>query len=153
MQNINFQKGISLIESMIAIVVIIILIAVVAPTFSSIKRAQVLQNTTLDVYNAINQARSDSMSSLNGSEYGVHFETNQVIIFTGTSYVQGAPSNQIISFDSSASISGISLSPGGSDVYFNRLTGSPSAYGTITISVASSSKQVSIGITGNISTQ
>lgn len=146
-----FNKGINLIEVLIVVAIIGILIAVIIPQFGSFKILQSLQNSTIDVYSAINKARTDTIASVDSKQYGVHFETNQVIIFEGTSYSAGAGSNVINIISSPTSISGISLSGGGSDMYFSRIYGVPNKTGTITLSAGNYTKIITISATGNIS--
>ncbi len=145
-----FQKGITAVETLIVISIIVLIIGIVIPRFADMRNAQILQNSTLDVYNALNKARSNTLAGLNSQSYGVHFSTNQVIIFQGTTYDSSSASNEIINLDSRSSISTISLSGGGSDIYFNRIYGKPNKTATLTISVGSFTKNVSVGALGNI---
>src|SRR3989337_2984635 len=110
-----YQKGITIIELLIVIVVIGIMALIVLPQFSYIKENQVLK-------------------------YGVHFESDKVIIFKGTVFSAIAPDNENIDLTSPATISAITLGGGGSDIYFNRLSGSPSVTGTVTLSTTNYSK-------------
>src|SRR3989344_1027883 len=79
-----YQKGITIIELLIVIVVIGIMALIVLPQFSYIKENQVLKNGVSDILSSIDKARGQTLSSLNSSEYGVHFESDKVIIFKGT---------------------------------------------------------------------
>lgn len=148
----NFsQKGITFIELLIVIAIIIILIAVVSPQFSKVKNLQILKGTGEDVVSLLRKARSETLASLNSTEYGVHFSSNQVVLFSGTTYNPNSASNQIDSISSPATISAISLTGGAVDVYFNRLSGTASKTGTITISIssdASLTKTITISGTG-----
>ncbi|MBP9802786.1 MAG: hypothetical protein KBD14_00555 [Candidatus Pacebacteria bacterium] len=146
-----FQKGITAVETLIVIAIIVLIVSIVMPRFADMRNVQILQNSTLDVFNALNKARSNTLAGLNSQSYGVHFSTNQVIIFEGTVYDSSSASNEVINLDSRSSISTISLSGGGSDIYFNRIYGKPNKTGTLTISVGSFTKNVYIGSLGNIS--
>ncbi len=146
-----YKKGITLIEILIVLAVIAILIAVVVPQFSRMRENQTIKNAVVDVISTISRARSSTLASIDSSEYGVHFESNQVIIFKGTSYSAVDPENETIDITSPASISAITLSGGSTDLYFSRLTGAPSKTGTITISSTNFSKIVTISATGSTS--
>jgi len=147
-----YQKGITLWEILLAIAIVGILAVLVLPGFSKIRKIQILKSTTEDIVSVIGQARSQTLASLNSSAYGVHFETNRVILFTGTSFSSGATSNQITNLISPATISSISLSDSGADLYFNRLSGLPSATGTIILSLPSVSlKTITISASGSVS--
>ena len=143
-----YQKGITIIELLIVIVVIGIMALIVLPQFSYIKENQVLKNGVSDILSSIDKARGQTLSSLNSSEYGVHFESDKVIIFKGTVFSAIAPDNENIDLTSPATISAITLGGGGSDIYFNRLSGSPSVTGTVTLSTTNYSKIITISSTG-----
>lgn len=149
-----YKKGISLIETMLVLSIIGVLISVVSFEFLKIKERQVLKNTIADTISLINKARSQTLSSLNSSEYGVHFDSGRVIIFKGVVFSEGGADNKIFNLTSPATISNVTLSgvSGSSgDMYFGRLYGLPSKAGTISISTNSFSKIINISITGAVS--
>ncbi len=146
---ITLQKGISIIEVMIVIVILIILLVTVSVKFSDLRKNQALQSATAEVVSVLKKAHSQTLASIDSSQYGVHFGTNTVIIFKGVVYP--SDSDESIGLISPAYISDINLSGGGSDIYFNRLTGEPNKTGTVTISISDASKIITIGPTGIIS--
>ena len=149
-----FKKGITLFEVLIVIAIIGIIVAISVSQFSKVRVIQILQNTGEDIVSASNKAKTQTLASLDSSEYGVHFQSDKIVIFKGTSYNQNDSSNEIINVLSPATISEISLSGGGSDFYFNRLTGTPSKTGTIKISISSDAnlnKTINISATGSAS--
>lgn len=135
-------------ELLIIFAVIGILALIVLPQFSKIRENQVLKTGVQDILSSIDKAHSKTLSSLNSSEYGVHFQSDKVIIFKGTVYSDISPYNETINIISPANISNISLSGGGSDVYFSRLLGVPSKTGAVTISSTSYNKIITISATG-----
>lgn len=142
------NKGITVVELLIVLSIMALLIAIALPRFSDMRNIETLKSATEDVLSVIDKARSQTLASVDSSEYGVHFETNNVIIFKGTTYSAGATDNEVISIFSPATITNISLTGGVSDVYFNRLTGDPSATGSVTVSNGSSTKIITISATG-----
>ena len=151
MKNNFYKKGITLLEILIIILILGILASVVFTQFSSFKNNQILKGTVEEVESVVNKARSESMASLNGSQYGVRFETNSLIIFKGSSYIQGDSFNEIINVSFPATISATSLTGGGSEIYFNRLSGMPNKSGTITVSCVGLSKTITMSATGSVS--
>jgi type II secretory pathway pseudopilin PulG len=149
----NFQqKGTTLGEILLAIAIVGIITTLVSPGFAKIKKIQVLKSMAEEIVSAVEEARSLTLSSVNSSSYGVHFETNKVIIFTGTSFSSGAPGNKILDLISPVSISNINLSNSDSDMYFYRLSGLPNATGTVTLSVSGlSPKTITISTSGSVS--
>lgn len=143
-----FKKGITIIEALVIISIIGILVAIVISQFAKTRENQVLKSGVQDILSSINKARTQTLSSLDSSEYGIHFQSDQVIIFKGKVFSAGAGDNESIILTTPASISAISLTGGASDVYFNRLSGSPSKTGTVTISTTSFNKIITISATG-----
>src|SRR3989338_5558502 len=113
-----YHKGFSFIEIMIVVAVIGILVAIVLPQFSKTRENQVLKNAVRDVLSSIDKARSQTLSSLDSSEYGVHFQSNSIIIFKGTTFSSGAGDNETINIVTPATISNIALTGGAVDTYF-----------------------------------
>lgn len=154
MKNFKNKKGITLIETLMAISIISILLVLVLPSFSSIKKNNILKSSAEDVLSALDQAHSQTLSSVNSSVYGVHFQADQVIIFKGTSYSSNDSNNKIIYITTPATISNVTLNNSSSttgDVYFTHLTGVPNKTGTITVSTSNGSKIITISVTGSFS--
>lgn len=153
----SINKGISFIEIIIVISIMVILAIVVLPSLSNFRNQRTLDNTTQDVISILNKARNDTVSSLNSNTYGVHFETNKVTYFAGSIFNASDTSNVVFNLDSNVNIppgADISINGGGSDVVFNRIKGDTTDYGTITIRLVSNSsikKIVTISQTGSIS--
>ncbi|MFA5932165.1 MAG: prepilin-type N-terminal cleavage/methylation domain-containing protein [Candidatus Paceibacterota bacterium] len=151
---INFyKKGFTVVELLIVLAVIGIIFSIVLPQFSAIRENQVLKGAVNDIISSLNKAQSQTLSSVNSSSYGVHFQSDKVIIFLGTTFLVN-DMNETINIISPANISNVTLSgvSGNSgDIYFNRLSGIPSKTGTITVSTPSYSKIITISTTGVIS--
>jgi prepilin-type N-terminal cleavage/methylation domain-containing protein len=151
----NFYKqGITLIEILLVLAIVAILIAVTLPQFSKMREQQNLKNAVADVVSVLNRARSQTLASVDSSEYGVHFESGHAIIFKGTVYSAGSADNETTDILSPVSISNVTLngtSGSTGELYFSRLYGEPSKSGTITISSSSFSKTVTISATGGVS--
>jgi Tfp pilus assembly protein FimT len=154
MINLSFKKGITAIELLIVVFVIGILVSVTLPQFSKMKENQVLKNATGEVVSALRNAQSQTLASVDFSEYGVHFQSDKIIIFKGTIFEADDENNKIIDIIIPANISNVTLagvSGVSGDVYFERLSGVPNKTGTITISTSSVSKVITISATGAVS--
>ncbi len=146
-----YQKGVSLVEILLVVAVLVVLILIVSPSFSSIRDSQLLKGAVGDVLSSLDKARAQTLSSLNSSEYGVHFQADKVIIFKGQVFSAGAIDNESINIISPTAISNVTLggvSNSTGDLYFNRLSGSPNMSGTVTITLSSVSKIINISATG-----
>jgi prepilin-type N-terminal cleavage/methylation domain-containing protein len=152
--NVFYKKGITLMELIIVIAIIGILSTLVFSSLSETKNNQILKSTVEDVVSVIDKARSQTLASLNLTTYGVHFESNKIVLFSGTTYNTDNASNEVIDISSPANISNISFAGGATEFYFNRLSGVPSKTGNITISISSNAnlvKTITISSTGGVS--
>lgn len=123
---IKNKKGITLIEIIIIIAIISIISSIVLFNLSLFRNEQALKNTTVDIVSILNKARENTLSSLNSINYSVHFETDRVVLFTGSIYSPSLSTNEVTIFSSSVIIpatGGINISGGGSNITFKRLTG------------------------------
>jgi prepilin-type N-terminal cleavage/methylation domain-containing protein len=131
-------KGFTLIEVMIAVVIAVILMGVILVSFSSLNKNQSLNKSANYIASIIEEARGNTLFSKNDSQYGIKFETTRVTMFKGASYSVSSPDNVVYDLNNEVSISNISLSGGGSEIVFDRLTGDTSQTGTLTLSLNSS---------------
>lgn len=147
------KKAFTLIEILISVSIMLLIIAVVVPPLTKNRQDKLLLQSTDDVVSLLNKARSDTLSSVNGEAYGIKFENDRVIFFTGPTYDASATSNKITYLQNGITIPLGSLVLNGSatNVLFNRLTGATNQYGTIQIQVtndASKSKIITVSKTG-----
>jgi Tfp pilus assembly protein FimT len=148
-----YKKGIGIVEILVTIAIIGVIATFAIPEYSKMKKNETLKTATSDIVSTLNKARSQTLDSLDSSEYGVHFETDKVTVFKGTVFSATDSKNQIIEIISPVVISNISLMNGASDIYFNRLTGVPNITGSIIISIPSDQnlkRIINISSTGSI---
>ena len=100
-----YEKGITIVELLVVIAVLGIIFSITLPQFSKIRENQVLKNGVTEILSSISKARSQTLSSLQSSEYGVHFQPDKVIIFKGVVFDVGATNNETIDIISPATIS------------------------------------------------
>ena len=131
----NFTTGFSVIEVLVVVAIISIVAAISYTTFIQAKSSQSLEKDASRVVAAFDRARSLTLSSSQDRQYGVHIESDRVTIFPGSTYSTNDPDNQTEILGPLTSITQYSLSGGGSEVIFDRLTGKTSKPGTITVSL------------------
>lgn len=149
-----YKKGITALEILIVLAVLGVVFAIVIPQFSKMRENQVLKDGVQDVLSSVNKARAETLSSLYSSEYGVHFQSDKVLIFKGKIFSAGDPNNETINITTPANISNVTfggVSADSGDLYFNRLSGAPSTTGTVTVSANASSRIITISATGSAS--
>jgi prepilin-type N-terminal cleavage/methylation domain-containing protein len=147
MQNLNKEKGFTLIEILIVVGLLGILFAFVSTPLVSFYRKVVFQGTTENIMAMMDEARKSTLSSYNSSQYGVHFEPTSATLFTGATYVVGDSTNDVYELSNAIEISDITFNGGGSDIVFERITGETNEYGSITItSLVNSTSEKTINI-------
>ena len=147
----HYKRGMTIVELLVVIAVLGIIFSVALPQFSKMRELQTLKSAVGDVLSVLDRARSQTLASVDSSEYGVHFQSDRVIIFKGKTFSAGDGNNETINIVTPASISDITLngvSGSSGDVYFNRLSGAPNQTGTVAITTTSYSKIVTISATG-----
>lgn len=146
-----YKKGITVIELLVVLAVLGIMVSIVLPQFSRMRENQVLKSGVQDILSSLDKARSQTLASLNSLNYGVRFEVDKIILFKTQAFDARAVDNETINIITPATISNVVLGctpPIPCDIYFNRLSGSPSTNGTVTISTTNYSKIITISATG-----
>lgn len=148
------SRGITMLELVVVIAIIIVLASLIITSFSAFRNSKILDTGTENVLSILAKARGNTLSSKNDYQYGVHLETSQVVLFRGGVYSSSDSSNEVAPLDSALEISSITLTGGGSDVIFDRLTGKTSMDGTVVVRVKSDNtktKTITINATGSAS--
>lgn len=115
-------------------------------TFVAFRKNAALNKDTETVIETLRQARSETLSSQNASQYGVHISATKITVFTGSTYSPSDSTNRDFLLSPMDTIVTIDLVGGGSDVIFNRLTGETSQSGTVVISSPTTSKTKTVTI-------
>jgi type II secretory pathway pseudopilin PulG len=151
-----FSAGFTLIETIVAIGVLVLLAVVIISGFVSLRGNTALESTGENIVALLSEARSKTLASEESSQYGVHFEANRAVFFKGASFMEGQPDNDEFLISSLVEISDINLDGGGPDVIFKKLTGKTDNYGTITLALKANpakTKDIVIQATGIISNE
>ena len=131
------KSGFTLIELVAVIVIFVILGAAAIFGLRLFQNKNRVDAAAQEIVAALRLAQNKTLASEGNSSYGVHFESDRFILFSGTSYIAGAPGNSEHLLDSWLVISGINLNSSGiTAVVFERLTGNTANAGSITVSLA-----------------
>ena len=117
--------------------------------FYNLSNNQLLAKETSSISSYLERAHSESVSSDNFFEYGLHFTSTSTTLFQGKVYSAASTTNEFYRLNSRLQMTP-NLSGGVSDFYFSKITGKPSATGTITVSLlgSTSTKTITIYATG-----
>lgn len=144
------QKGYTLVEILIVLTMLVFVAGFIVIGFRNYASYQQFNQAAGDVDFTLKQTRLNARSALVDQPHGVHFSTDSVTQFYGDTYDVADPTNQVIQYEL------VTIDPtltGGVDtIVFSKLTGLPSATGTVVISGTrfSASTTINISDTGVI---
>lgn len=150
-KNFTNSSGFTLLEILIVVFIVGLLSAISYSAFSNLNSAEALDTETNTILSMTERARERAVSSENSVEYGMHFASTTAVLFVSKTYSAGSSTNETENINSKVKVNSINLTGGMTDVYFNKLTGKPSATGTIVFSLVSapgSMKTITIYNTG-----
>ena len=114
--------------------------------FGGFGKKEALEKDVAGLTALIRNARLLSVTSKNASPFGIHLQNDKAVLFEGNTYVVGGANEKIIAFSSKVYLYGYSLNMGGPDIIFDRLIGSTSNFGTITLSLKDNTSSTTITI-------
>ncbi len=127
------NKGFTIIETLLAIIILGIAVTMVTLSFSKIQSHQALEKSSLLVLSVLSEARSHTLSAVSDSRYGVNFQNDQLVLFRGTSYATTTSTNVFTTLNPLVGIRNIYLAGSSTSVVFERLTGKASVSGTLEV--------------------
>jgi type II secretory pathway pseudopilin PulG len=155
-----------LIELLIVLGVFFVLATMIAPTLPSTLVSKDLEASAATATDALRQAQGNVMTGrgpVGGPplRWGVHFQNDRFVLFSGATYVPAATDNVVTLLNGRVRVSGVTLSPGGActlpagvgncDVHFAQTEGTPTESGTITFvnsGVSTETKTVTVNAAG-----
>jgi Tfp pilus assembly protein FimT len=120
-----------LLETVMVISIALVVMILVYLPFATYRKSQALSGATENILSLLSQARTDTVSSVNNNQYGLHLASTTLTLFAGSAYP--GTTVQTITLPSAVIISDTSLVGNGVNVVFERVTGTTDEYGTITL--------------------
>lgn len=141
MKNVKYKKqnslGVTLIELVVTIGILIILSTMAVSFFRYFQKASDLDNNAEEIVNTLRFAQNKTLASEGASNYGVYFESDKFVLFKGTNYDPLSGDNNIRNLSKSLEIYEISLTGGGLAIVFDRVAGTTSQFGSISLRLKS----------------
>jgi type II secretory pathway pseudopilin PulG len=147
------MKGLTILEILVSISLLLLIATLTLTVMSSFGESSTLTEANSGVIGLLRDARARTMASQTSSNYGVHFENTQAVLFVGDSYDQASATNEEYLLPSRIEISDINLTGGSTNVVFTRLNGTTTASGTISLRARNNTAKtqtISIYSTGGI---
>jgi type II secretory pathway pseudopilin PulG len=142
-------RGFSILETMIVVAITIVIASIGTYAFTTLRTHKQLEVAADALRARLEEARTYAMSGKGGTTYGVSFATSTYTLYSGSTYSAGAAGNVVTTLPSPVTLSR-SLSGGASTILFARITGLPSATGTLTLNNSSSTASVTVGTMGDV---
>lgn len=130
------MKGFTFIEMLVALAIIALVSVISLQVISKFNTAKILDMETEKTLSILQKARLQTLSAKDGFEYGVHFEERKIVLFKGQTYNIGTPSNLEYRLVPAVGISAVSLTGGGVNAVFKKLTGATEQNGFVRLSLA-----------------
>ncbi len=135
------QSAFTLIELLVSLTIIIILALIMFSAYSGLRPHNDVDADTQAIISELNLARSRTLASTNSSSFGVHLQTDRVILFQGTTFNSNDSNNVTLLLSSRDKIATIALVGSAVDVVFDRLSGTTSQSGTLVVQSRSASSE------------
>jgi|SRR3989344_7591645 len=129
----NWHKlgGFTLIEIILVSSIFVLLAVGLLVNFSSSRTQLALDTGAEEVVTVLATARSRTVASQNEELWGVHFASDSFTLFKGPLYASDPSSYEERKIARGTTIALVSLSGGGQDVLFDRLTGTTATVGSL----------------------
>ncbi len=122
------NRGFSLFEMIIVVGLIIVVSAIILPSYRGFGYSNDLSVAVNAVVQGLNQAQALARSGDGDSDWGIKIESGKVIIFKGSSFISfNAVSDQVFPIPLDITFSGLS------QVIFAKFTGLPNQTGSVTL--------------------
>jgi len=131
----NPASGFTLIEVIVALAIFIFISVGALANYRAFEKRLKVEAIAREIISTLQTARDRTVGSKNAVSYGVHFETSQFVLFEGTEYVVGDPSNETKIVPTGVEIFDINVS--GNDVLYTRVRGTTDNSGTVSVRLAS----------------
>ena len=125
------KAGFTLVEILVVIAIIVIIAAVSMIGFRNYASFQQFNQAASDVQFVIAKAQQQARSAEGDMSYGLKFTSTSTIAFVGSGFVSGHPQNTL--YEHRLVTLQYDLTGGTDELVFSRLTGLPSATGTVAV--------------------
>lgn len=137
MSNTRYTKGFTLLELVMVVAIVAILAGIIISSFSGFRNSKVLDTASEESLALLSEARGSTLAGKDGYQYGVHLDAGQMVMYRGATYTNGDVNNKVSTLDSALEIVNITLTGGGSNILFDRITGKTVQPGTFVIRIKS----------------
>jgi prepilin-type N-terminal cleavage/methylation domain-containing protein len=145
------NRGVTIIEIIVAVGIFALVSSISIVSFANFNRGEAVKSNASALATALRDARSKTLASVGGSQFGVKVDADRFTSFQGSTFSSSTPGNVTFMFNSYVVASVTPLT-----FVFSKLTGNVNAPGTILLYARSSpgvEKTITVQATGLISVQ
>jgi prepilin-type N-terminal cleavage/methylation domain-containing protein len=143
MRNPRGQSGFTFVEILVVLAVLLIIGTMSIAGFRAMYQDSGERIVAQEIADALREARNNTIGAKNDTVYGVRVATSSVTRFIGSTYSMGNASNTVYTYDAGVTATGTLVN---TSIVFTRLTGAPSATGTIFVRNADGTSTTTITI-------
>ncbi len=141
------SNGFTLLELLLIVGIIVLMVALAIPVFRSFQETAGLNNTAEEIVNALRLSQNKTLASQAGSSWGVYFNDvgspQNYILFQGASFSSREPtSDKVYQLSKRIEFSLVSIVGGGKEIVFNKVSGTTSKSGQVTLRLKSDQSKV-----------
>jgi len=143
------ERGFTIIEILVVMAILVGFVGMGLFYTMDAYRGNLFRSESGMVINLLQKARNQSVNNINQIPHGVKFKTDEIVVFHGNSYVEGATENDV--FERKAEVSITTTLPGDL-VIFDQLTGNvdPAETWEVTVQFGARSTTIEINNEGRI---
>lgn len=127
------KRGFTLIEMTLVMTIIAVLIGIGFVSMGRFLIEARRDQLSEEIISVLRRAKRETLSRNNGTNYGVHFDSDAFTLFPGSAYVENNPENEPHVLPDGFRLASVSLSGGGNDVVFLLFTGETNTYGSLVV--------------------
>lgn len=139
------KSGFTLIELLLSMTLLATAFALSVPLFQSFLFRSEIEDALNLSYKSLRIAQVYAESGNQDTQWGVKFQSSQVVVFSGTSYA-----TRNTNFDKTYDLSSRITASGVTEIVFSKIDGFPNTTGTITLNGNNVTKQLVINAKGQI---
>lgn len=137
--------GFTIVELLVVIAIFVIFVGFGEVAFVNYQSRSNLEIATSNIVEAIRHAKSNASQVQDDSKWGIKFEQNQAIVFSGDSYsARNSARDQVVALPGGSTLSGIT------EIVFEKVTGDTVNIGTIVLTNRVGTKNITVNAKGTI---
>ncbi len=127
------RRGFTIIEILVGIGIMLTVMVILTSSFQNVRSRHNLQEVAVQIMAMVHGARAKTLAGVGNVQHGIHFESGKVSLFQTATYEAASTTNIDFILAPSVRIGTTTFVGGATNVAFARLTGTPSATGTILV--------------------